>query len=100
MNTLYERLVKFRNENRIADYKGIFKYDNVKDVVNQLLIISFNNVDKPDTLPNDFHITNVHFTNEELERLIKDIGYNVKAHMTTRNWAKGIASFEVTIVQK
>ena len=94
MSDLYEKLTKFRDENCGKD-----NYRHAEDVLNQLLVIGFNNKKEPDKLPNVFNIDDVHYIKKELEYLMEDIGYECEVEIITKNWFEGVASFQVFLSQ-
>lgn len=95
MNSFNEILKNYRNKN----YNSV-NFIYTKDVLNQLLVIAFNNLDTPDELPNTFILKDIHFTTSEIQNLLMDIGFQVKAQMIFRDYTSRVATFKITITKK
>lgn len=93
MVELYKKLEKYRDKHR--DSNNYNKY--IKPILNQLLVIGFNNESNPNKLPIEFTIENVHFEKNEFEALMLDIGYKVNATMKFREYDARLYTYEVHI---
>lgn len=106
MSELYERLKSFRDESysKISSAQGEGRnhfskdFGFAKDVLNQLMQLAFYNESDPDALPDVFFIHSVHFTLEDFEHLMQELGLDVKVEVTSQSWVSGVATFKVTMV--
>ena len=92
MDSLFGRLVKFKKEN---SNKENYKY--AEDVLIKLLTVSSNNSDS-NTLPNIFCIDDIHYTADELQNLMKELGYECIVRLITENEDDDTSCFFVSII--
>ena len=92
--SIYSKITKFRNEHRdLEDY-------NIKrNFLEQLLLISFNNMDKPDSLPEVFEIDHIYFSKEDLIKFMAELGYNVEVETVWYEWNSKFYKFKVTLIK-
>ena len=94
MSELYDKLAKLRDENRKEGLPGF-----EDDIFIKLLKIAFTNEDKPDSLPDNFIISDVLLSKSHFESLLKKIGLDVSIELIHgSNFSKG-NTFKVSQIQ-
>lgn len=79
-------------------HRNCSNYNNIKEVLNQLLVIGFNNEDKPNELPDEFMINSVHFNESNFNSLMLDIGFKVKTQEKFVDFYSQLYTYVVTII--
>ncbi len=94
---IYSTLEKLRDDARASG-----KYEIYKDILDQLLIIAFNNEDKPGHLPDQFKLCDIHFSiSPNLKNVLNgEFGFNFNVHKIIRYCSKGTANFEITRIKE
>lgn len=94
---IYSTLERLRDDARASG-----KYELYKDILNQLLIIAFNNEDNPGILPDEFELRDVHFSVSPklMDVLDGEFGFNLDVHKKIRYCSKGTANFKITRIKE
>ncbi len=93
MNAFYEKLTLVRDSMRNAK-----EFPYIREVLDQLLMIAFNNEEQPDTLPKIFSLEKIHY-NTNLEPIFLQLNLSIIAHEVYMDWASKKATFQITIVK-
>lgn len=94
MSELNKKLETYRNIHRNNP-----NYKDIQEVLNQLLVIGFNNENKPNELPNEFTIKLVKFRKSNFEALMLDIGFKVIIQEKFLDFYSKLCTIKVTLVQ-
>lgn len=93
MSELNKKLETYRDNNYNSP-----NYNYVKEVLNQLLVIGFNNQDNPDELPNEFTIKAVHLCKANFESLMLDIGVRVEVQEKFVDFYNRLHTYVVNLI--
>ncbi len=88
-NTIYEIIIDERNQSKLKDPIGF-----EKEALSQLMLLAFENNEKPDTLPKHFRIEDVFMTTEGMKEMFKRMQIDATI---VRVYSSNGVSFDVTL---
>lgn len=89
MNNIYQKIIDERNYIKLKDPVGF-----EQEALSQLMLLAFENLQTPDTLPENFRIENVFMTLNSVRMMFKRMKINVEV---VPSYSSNGNSFDVTL---